>query len=495
MLISEQERRARLKVGYTAYADRPSEFVKEVLGEHLWSKQIEIAEALTAHRKVAVQSCHGPGKSFLAARIVTWFISTAAPGTARAVTTAPTGDQVRGVLWTELNQALIRASARGLDLPGRTTSVEWWIDRFQAAVGRKSADWNASAFQGWHARRLLVLMDEACGCSEQLWIAADSLATSDESRILAIGNPDDPASHFATVCKPGSGWHVIKISAFDTPNFTDEKVPAELKQVLTSRYWVEDKRKTWGEASPLWQSKVLGEFPDIGDDTLIPPGWLNAALDRYKDGSDEDEDPEDIELGVDVARFGADETVITLRRGKRARIHSTLHQRDLMEVCGAIVQAIKETGCRCCKVDDAGLGGGVTDRLFELQGEGIFGDQMVDIVPVNVGMATSDADDRERGDRGEHERFLNLRAELHWGIRKRFELGTIAIEADEDLMGQAVAIRYKLNSRGLVQIESKDDMKRRGLVSPDRFDALVLCFAEGQSRSWRAWQSLHQERA
>lgn len=495
MLITEQERRARLKRGFVAYQYQPVEFITEVLGDHLWSKQKEIVKALVEHRKVAVQSCHGPGKSFLAARIVTWFIASSPPGEARAVTTAPTGDQVKGVLWTELNQAFIRAASRGQDLPGRTTSVEWWIDRFQAAVGRKSADWNAAAFQGWHARRLLVLLDEACGCSEQLWIAADSLATTDASRILAIGNPDDPASHFAKVCQPNSGWHIIRINAFDTPNFTGEKVPDELRAVLTSRYWVEDKRKTWGENSPLWQSKVLGLFPDVGDDTLIPIGWLRAAVDRYNDGTDLDEGPEpDIDLGVDVARFGMDETVIVLRRGNRASIYSTLHQRDLMTVTGAIVQAIKETRCKRCKVDDAGLGGGVTDRLLELENEGIFGDQEIDIIPINVGTATSDTEDHERGDRGEHERFLNLRAELHWGIRKRFEDGMIAIVEDEDLMGQATSIKYKLNSRGLIQIESKDELKKRGLPSPDRFDALVLAFAEEQSRSWRAWQSLHDNR-
>jgi hypothetical protein len=190
-----------------------------------------------------------------------------------------------------------------------------------------------------------------------------------------------------------------------------------------------------------------------------------------------------------------DETVLYLRRGRRARIYETMRQRDLMSVTGAIVNAIKDTKARRCKVDDAGLGGGVTDRLFELQNQGIFGEHEVDIVPINVGSATSDAEDRERGDRGEHERFLNLRAELHWAIRQRFEHGTIDLEEDEDAMGQATSIKYKLNSHGLIQIESKDDLKKRGLPSPDRFDALVLCFADGMSRSWRAWQSLHEERA
>jgi hypothetical protein len=482
-LIERDRRRQAEASRFAAWRDKPAAFVAEVLGEFLWSKQIEIAEALIGHRKVAVQSCHGPGKSFIGARIVDWFIATAVPGEARAITTAPTGDQVRGVLWHEINTAHTKGR-----LPGRTTQTEWWIGKFLAALGRKPSDYAPIAFQGYHAKRLLVLIDEACGVPLSLWIAADSLLTTEESRILAIGNPDDPASQFATVCKPGSGWHVIRINAFDTPNFTGEEVPDAIRPLLTSRIWVEDKRKSWGEASPLWQSKVLGLFPDVGDDTLIPPGWLRAAVDRYAETQD---DPEaEVELGCDIARFGMDETVIIMRRGIRARIYATLHQRDLMTVTGTIVRAIKDTGARRCKIDDAGLGGGVTDRLLELVSEREFAGQDVEIIPINVGTAATEGDEP----RSTQERFRNLKAEISWALRDRFETGDIAIEEDEDLLGQTAVIKYKLTSRGQIEIERKEDIKKRGLPSPDRFDALVLAFAPRTSRSLRAWESLLENR-
>jgi hypothetical protein len=317
-----------------------------------------------------------------------------------------------------------------------------------------------------------------------LWVAADSLATTEGSRMLAIGNPDDPASHFAEMCKPGSGWYVMHISAFDSPNFTGEEVPDRVRGMLTSKDWVEDKRRIWGEQSPLWQSKVLGQFPDVGDDTLIPPGWVRAAIDRWE----ETEDGDSVELGCDIARFGSNATVIICKRGKRCHVHTVLHQRDLMYVCGAIVQAIRETGATVCKLDDAGLGGGVTDRLKELVADNLFGHHNVDIIPVNVGFAPSDRHSRESDERGESERFRNLRAELFWNLRELFERGEIAIPEDNDLAGQLTNIKYGMTSRGQIEIERKEKMAERGVPSPDHADALMLACAPLQPRWKRAWE-------
>jgi hypothetical protein len=209
---------------------------------------------------------------------------------------------VKFILWKEI----ARAHRKGR-LPGRTNQVEWWINNEIVAYGRKPDDLDMAAFQGIHARRVLVVVDEACGVAPAIWNGAETLITNDESHILAIGNPDDPATYFAQICKPGSGWHPIRVSAFDSPNFTGEAIPEALKSLLIGPTWVEEKRKSWGEASPLYQSKVLGEFPEVGDDTLIPPGWIIAAVER------ELERGLPVELGCDIARFGADETVIIAR--------------------------------------------------------------------------------------------------------------------------------------------------------------------------------------
>lgn len=457
-----------------AYRDDPVGFIKQVLGEFIWSKQAEIAEAVVKHRRVAVPACHGLGKSFLASRIASWWVSTSPVGDAFAVTSAPTEKQVKAILWREINRAFKKGS-----LPGRVNQTEWFIDNELVGYGRKPADTDMTGFQGIHAKRLLVLLDEACGIPKAIYTGADSLMTSEESRMLAIGNPDDPSSEFANICKPGSGWHVIPVSAFQTPNMTGEVVPDTLRSLLTSRVWVEEKDKQWGKTSPLYLSKVLGQFPDVSDDGLISAAWVNRAL-----ASDLQPGPDDpVELGVDVARFGVDETVIAMRCGPRASIVHAHRNRDLMTVVGKIVEFIRTCGASIVKIDDAGLGGGVTDRLKELVEEaqntidpetGKLKDPVlaaVKVYAINVG---SGAQDKEK--------FVNLRAELHWALRERFEAGDIALEADDVMAGQLCAPKYKLTSRGQVQIESKEDMKKRlgtesGFSSPDRADAIMLAFA------------------
>lgn len=126
-----------------------------------------------------------------------------------------------------------------------------------------------------------------------------------------------------------------------------------------------------------------------------------------------------------------------------------------MVVCGLVVKVINELKPDVVKIDDAGLGGGVTDRLNELRNEGLF---TAEIVPVNVGTKPTTDDAATK--------FANLKAELHWALRERFQDGDIDIEADDELMSQLGSIRYSLDSRGRIKIESKEDMKSRGLPSP-----------------------------
>src|SRR5262245_57648174 len=135
LLRQELKKRDRARLGLLQYHDRPVDFVSEVIGDTLWSKQIEIMQAVAKHRKVAVASAHGIGKSFLAARVVTWFVASSPLGSAKAITTAPTGEQVTGILWQEIHSA----HARGR-LAGKPSQTGWWIDRTQVSIGRKPSD-------------------------------------------------------------------------------------------------------------------------------------------------------------------------------------------------------------------------------------------------------------------------------------------------------------------------------------------------------------------
>ncbi len=329
-------------------------------------------------------------------------------------------------------------------------SDEWKLDDSTlVGWGRKPADTDEHGFQGIHRQYVLVILDEACGIPRQLWTAVEAITTGPDCRILAIGNPDDPSTEFADVCKPGSGWNVIRISAFDTPNFTDEPFPDKLRPLMLDPEWVEDKRKRWGENSPRYVSKVLGDFPDIGEDVLIAPSLIEAARQREPDLTGKKV------LGVDVARFGSDQTVIYLRHGNAVRLVGEYSKQATTETTGRVIAAKRETGADEIRVDGVGVGGGVVDQLTA-QGFGV--------LDMQAGAAAQD-----------RERFVNSRAEWYWALRERFESGDISLDpADEELAAQLGAIKYKYTPRGQVQIESKDDMRKRGMPSPDRADAVML---------------------
>lgn len=476
----------------------PALWAQERVGNCLWSKQREIMEAVQQHRKVAVRSCHGPGKSFTAAQIAGWWLDVWPPGDAVVITTAPTDNQVKVVLWKE-----IRRVHRKGKLRGRTNQKQWFmfvppgIEEL-VAQGRKPADYDPAAFQGIHAGRVLVIFDEACGIPgvsvetpNSLWEGAEALLTSDDCRFLAIGNPDDPTSHFATICKPGSGWHVIGISVFETPNFTGEALPEYILRSLVGRTWVEERRIEWmpgwhwndegtnvlppagvklEDAHPLWLSKVLGVFPDNKrDQGLIPWGWIEAAQQRTLEAVG------DNELGVDVGA-GGDASCTAHRHGPVIRILGEDHNPDTMQTCGKVISERRLTGATKVKVDEIGIGRGVVDRGIE-QGEPFLG------VNVGEGPTCSDLADcipqRDVHDvRCNKLRFLNLRAQLYWELRERFERGNVDLDPnDRATAAELASLRFKRTSAGKIQIESKDEAKRRGVPSPNRAEAVMLATA------------------
>jgi hypothetical protein len=445
---------------------QPTRWLHEHLG-FIWSKQVVIANSVRDHRHTAVHSCHGPGKSLIAAGLVCWWIDVHPEGEAFAVTTAPTQPQVEAILWREVGRW-----HRRLDLNGHVSTgnqPQWKLaDGELVAFGRKPADYldveqAKAAFQGIHARYILIVLDEAAGIPVWLWDAVESLATNQYARILAIGNPDDPASQFAKVCSPGSGWNVIHIDVLDTPNFTGEEVPEYLTELLPSRQWVEERRKRWGVGSPMWESKVRGRFPKTATDTLISPDLILAA--QLRDLSSTAFEPG--RYGVDVARSGNDESTIYRRRGGTVRREfSRAGIGDTMELAGEVHNRIEpHKGLVPAVIDIIGIGAGVYDRLSE---------QELNVVPFQA----SEAADNPY-------KFKNRRAESFWALRELFQEGVVDLDPeDEELAAQLGSIKWKVDSAGRIQIESKEDMKKRGLPSPDRADAVMMSWYEGGD-SWK----------
>lgn len=442
----------------------PVAWVAERLGEHLWTKQAEIARSVAAHRRTAVQSCHGAGKSYTAARIAAWWLDTHAPGDAFVVSTAPTYSQVRAILWREIHRAHVKGH-----LPGHVNQSEWWIGGEIVGFGRKPSDYDPDAFQGIHARAVLVLIDEACGVPKSLWDAASTLVTNEDSRILAIGNPDDPSSFFAQVCRVDSGWSVLRIAASDTPNFSGEDVPPEIKPLLISPLWVEERRIEWGADSPLYVAKVTGEFPAFASDAVVPYSWakqcqtLDAPL--PDDGS--------VALGIDVGA-GGDQSVIRERRGNTAGRQWSDHSADPEILVNLAMLALRETGASSINIDTIGVGYGVAGHLRDQCREAGL---EVDVVSINVAERAQDPT-----------RFINLRAELWWEVGRELskdEAWDLAA-VDDGVISQLVAPKYSVARGGRIQVEAKDDVRRRIGRSPDDADALLLAFYRPPREVWSA---------
>lgn len=431
----------------------------EAFGGFMWSKQKQVARSLVDNRYTAVHSCHGTGKSFDASALACWWLDVHKPGEAFVVTTAPTWNQVHAILWREM-----RKLHKVAKLPGRLTlDARWYMgdpgrgisgtsDEELVAYGRKPSDYDQSAFQGIHARYVLVIIDEAGGVPKLLYDAVDSLVTNDNSRVLAIGNPDDPASQFQKICEPGTNWETIHISYDMTPAFTGEDVPEWLLELLISETWVEERKLNWGEQSPTYVSKVLGEFPDIGDDTLLSPALiLRCQLNELKG-------IEKGTFGADIARMGVDETCVYRNRGGKIRLVYSKHKQDTVDTTKAFKRLILDRHREVpMQVDADGLGAGVYDNLNR---------ENLPVVEFRGGRKPID-----------QKRFVNRKAEVFWMFKVMCEDGEIDLPEhgeDDDLISQLGSIKWFLDSKGRIGIESKEDMKKRGLPSPDRADACVM---------------------
>lgn len=490
------------------------------LNEFFWSKQVEILKSVSKNRYTAVRSCHDAGKSFIAARAMLKWIDQYEPGEAFIVSTAPTSAQVSAILWRELQKAHSKGAFKGT-----ITSAgypQYKIGKELVGYGRKPADYATSAFSGIHARYVLVIIDEACGVDVALFNQIDALVTNAHARVLAIGNPDDPTAHFATICKPDSGWNVISIDGLGTPNFTQdavewldcpdckrhgraepllqrlyreeglsystEYVPESLRDMLLSPLWVEERLHRWvgnpnetqtlselSHLSSLFTAKVRGIFPDSSTEGIIPLGWAQQAVDRWKEWKDSGAPtPDVIErdiIGADIADQGEDATCLALRTGNIVMEIRKHRSADTMESTGYITAAVSGRPGSLAIIDSIGVGAGVLARLRELG------------IPVRGFVASGSA--KGLKDKTGEFKFVNLRAAAWWRMRELLDPSQpggskIMLPDSEVLLADLTTPHWKVLSGGSIQLESKDDIRKRLGRSTDEGDAVVMSFWQGR---------------
>ena len=446
----------------------PPFFNEWILGGSFWSKQEEIILSVRDNRYTTVRACHDVGKTYIASRTALWFLYSHPQSI--VVTTAPTMRQVENLLWRELRAAheASRQPLGGEPLKTRLDIAPDWY-----AIGASSGD--PDKLQGFHAASgdILIIIDEAAGVNEDAFEAIEGMMTSEKARMLMIGNPTSDSGSFRASHHSWTYANKIHISVFDTPNFVENGIKtvedlaeAKLDKVdivspyLVSPRWAQEKIDTWGIDSPMFQARVLGNFPSQSVNTIIPLNYLELAYEKErveklkaKGGP--------LRIGVDPARFGNDETVITPRYGgyiPKQEIHS---KEDTQATAGRILQ-YRSPRPVFIGIDVDGLGGGVYDKLHDEKIDGI-----AEIY--NNGKALPDATGLT---------FANLASQLWWRARELFIAGELAIPKDDKLIMQLSTRRYKFTGRGLT-VESKDDWKARFKgKSPDRADSLIYSLAD-----------------
>jgi hypothetical protein len=469
-LPSYQDLRDRLWPTPDPWLADPAGWVRSRLSEHLWSKQVEILESVRDHRRTAVHSCHGAGKSHIAARVAAWWLECHPPGTAFVVSTAPSWPQVRAILWRYIGQVHRKGG-----LIGRVNQTEWFIGSEQVGYGRKPPDNDEEGFQGIHAKYVLVLVDEAAGIPPALWKAILALLTTAECRVLAIGNPDYEGSEFSKMCSPASSWNAIHIDGLQTPNFSGEHVPRGTP--LLDHSYVDDVVADYGVDSPTYMAKVRGLFPSDRTDGVVPWSWvLKAKAEEALAELTPLRVP--IELGVDVGG-GTDLTVIRERTGPVAGRRWSVNTEDSEEIVDEIITTIRVTGAEAVKIDYGGIGFGVTGSLKRRVLSEVA--HQVRVVPVEFGGKAKD-----------DEKYENARAEMWWEARLHSKDRTWHLGAtdeagkalvDERTIADLIEPRWFENKRGRIQVEDKDGIRKRLGRSPDDGDALALAFYEPRAEA------------
>lgn len=442
------------------YQKDPVLFAREVLlfepDEWQRSALMDLAE----NPKVAIKSGQGVGKTGMEAVALLWFL-TCFPYP-RVVATAPTKQQLHDVLWSEVSKWQERSPL--------LKSILKWTKTYIYMVGHEKR-WFATArtatkpenMQGFHEDNMLFIIDEASGVADPIMEAILGTLSGGNNKLLMCGNPTKTSGTFYDAFY-SSRWmyKCHTVSSEDSPRTSKDNIKA-----LIDRF---------GYDSNVVRVRVRGLFPKQEDDVFISLQLLEDAikleLDSEEEAGEKELTPDRIDIGVDVARFGDDDTVIAQKLDKLIPDLLIRHGQDTMRTVGDIVKMYKELMDRFpnysdyvyVKIDDTGVGGGVSDRLKEVKEEEKL-DKLL-VVPVNFA---------KKAPKSKSAKFYDDIVTWMWSnVRDMLEDHELKLPDDAVLVGEFSTRKYHFISNGKQRLESKEDLKKRGLHSPDRADAVAL---------------------
>jgi len=428
------------------YRDDPVRFAREVIGIEPDEWQVELLDAVAAPsiRRISVRSGHGVGKSTGVAMAAIWHVLMRYPS--KTVVTAPTSAQLFDACFAEMKSVAKRLK------PPFNTLLEVKSDRIELKSApestfiscRTSRAEQPEALAGVHSEHVLLLADEASGVPEAVFEAASGSMSGHSATTVLTGNPTRNTGFFYdTHNRLREDWYTMHVSCIDSPRVSDD--------------FVDDMKRRFGEDSPAYFVRVLGSFPPAEEDTVIPVFLIEHA---FSNKIKINEDTTAI-WGLDVARQGGDSSVLCKRQGPMIHPMTVWRNLDLMQLSGAVKAEYDAMppSRRPAEIiiDSNGFGAGVLDRLREL------------------GLPARGLNVSERA--VAKQTYLNLRAELWFKCKAWLEGMDVSLPKDDALYSELAGPRYMFTSSGKIQVESKESMKKRGIRSPDRADALCLALA------------------
>lgn len=447
------------------YYDNPVAFLEDMLDMSCDDWQGEVAADVAQHAKVAVKSGQGVGKTALEAGLVIWFL-TCRPYS-KVIATAPTMQQLYDVLWAEISKWLDSSRVKNL-LTWTKTKVYMNGDSERWFATAKTAT-KPENMQGFHEDHMLIVVDEASGVADPIMEAILGTLTGMDNKLLLMGNPNRIDGVFYDAFnKDRDKFRTHTVSSRNSKRTSKDNIV-----MLESKY---------GKDSDVVRVRVDGNFPKGALDSFISLETVELACTKENHAEQAEIDSaKTLHIGVDVARFGDDKTVITLRISAKVYEFRKYAKKDTMETAGNVIRCCKEymrrfSQLKNCmiKVDDTGVGGGVTDRLKEVIREERLPFR---VIPVN------------NGDKAKDEYYFNLGAQLWGNVKELLETNfsnsmqgksavQIDLPKDDEMIKQLSVRKYHMTSRGKIQLESKEEMKKRGIGSPDTADSLTLALYE-----------------
>ena len=405
-----------------------------------WQK--EILNGLKGRKggstKIAVASGHGIGKSTLVAWVIIWFMSTRP--NPQIVVTANTKTQLETKTWREL--------AKWHRMSINAGWFEWTKDRFYLKACPETwfaaaVPWSrerSEAFAGTHEENVLIIFDEASLIDDEIWEVAEGAMTEAGAYWLAFGNPTRNTGRFRECFgRFRHRWQTMQIDSRTVGRTNKEEIKS----------WADD----YGEDSDFFRVRVKGEFPRAGSLQLIDEETVSNAEKRESPASAVQYAP--VIIGVDVARYGDDKSAVAVRRGVSLISLETFSGENTMRLAAVTAARIEKFGADAVFIDAGAMGAGVIDRLRQLGYR---------VQEVHFGSSSA-----------EPQRYRNKRAEMWMNMADW--LKSASIPYVRELSADLTAPEYMYDSAGRIQIEKKEDMKKRGLASPDTADALALTFA------------------